>query len=90
MKQLVKLNKDKDVGTARLQEEAALHLKDKLEAEGRLKKFEAKFRQTLKELDDSREQLEQFKEKAIYEDGSDSLSFMMNQSNAINGSSHQV
>jgi hypothetical protein len=44
----------------------------------------------LKELDDSREQLEQFKEKAIHidEDASDSLSFMMNQSNAIaiNGS----
>jgi site-specific recombinase len=49
---------DKDSMQVRLKEEIDGCIKAKTEAESRAKKFEAKFRQALKEIDELREQLE--------------------------------
>lgn len=56
---------DKDQGYARLQEEVDLNAKLRAEAETRSKKFEGKFRQALKEIDDLRDQLEEQKSQAV-------------------------
>ena len=46
---------DKDVGNARLKEEIQIHIQQKAEAEGKLKKFEQKFRSALRESEELRE-----------------------------------
>ena len=50
---------DKDSNQARMREEIDSNQKAKSEAETRAKKFESKFRQALKEIEELREQLEQ-------------------------------
>lgn len=48
-----------------MQEEVDLNAKLRAEAETRSKKFEGKFRQALKEIDDLRDQLEEQKSQAV-------------------------
>lgn len=75
MQRLKEEGLDKDSGFARLKEEVELSTKAKLEAEQKLKKFEAKFRQAVQEIEELREQLEVQKAK-VTDDISDSMSFI--------------
>jgi chromosome segregation ATPase len=49
---------DRDLGTARLREELALVTQQKGDAETKLSKFEPKYRQALREVEELREKLE--------------------------------
>ena len=80
---------DRDSGLARLKEELATAERLKVEADGRSKKFESKFRQALKELDELRELQEKATEDEL-NNNNDNLSFLSSSAPVGQFGSYQI